>query len=60
MKNLIPIFDYTLKETVLGHALQLIELFFINYIKQMTTLRVIQIGANDQAILFALFMRVHT
>ena len=59
MKNLIPIFDYTLKETVLSHALQLIELFFINYIKQMTTLRVIQIGANDQAILFALFMRVH-
>ena len=60
MKNLIPILDYTLKETVLSHALQLIELFFINYIKQMTTLRVIQISANDQAILFALFMRVHT
>jgi hypothetical protein len=32
MKNLIAIFDYTLKKTILGQALQLIALAVIGYV----------------------------
>ena len=60
MKKLISVFDESLKKTILGQTLQLIQLSIIGKINQMTILRVAYIRADDEATLFALFMRVHT